>query len=55
VVLRVLHSLLQVSVNIVPVRFLLFSISTGVLAAMVVRELPGRCPRPGPSGSGRRR
>lgn len=36
---RVLHSLLQVSVNLVPVRFLLFVISTGVLAAMVVREL----------------
>jgi hypothetical protein len=39
VVVRVLHSLLQVSVNLVPVRFLLFAISTGVLAAMVVREL----------------
>ena len=36
---RVLHSLLQVSLNLVPVRFLLFVISTGVLAAMVVREL----------------
>ena len=36
---RVLHSLLQVSVNLVPVRFLLFVASTGVLAAMVVREL----------------
>ena len=36
---RVLHSLLQVTVNLVPVRFLLFTISTGVLAAMVVREL----------------
>jgi len=37
--LRVLHSLLQVSLNLVPVRFLLFVASTGVLAAMVVREL----------------
>lgn len=36
---RVLHSLLQVSVNLVAVRFLLFVVSTGVLAAMVVREL----------------
>ena len=32
---RVLHSLLQISINLVPVRFLLFVISTGVLAAMV--------------------
>ncbi len=39
VIVRVLHSLLQVSVNLGPVRFLLFVISTGVLAAMVVREL----------------
>ena len=37
--LRVLHSLVQVSVNLVPVRFLVFAVSTGVLAAMVVREL----------------
>ena len=36
---RVLHSLLQVSINLVARRFLLFVISTGVLAAMVVREL----------------
>lgn len=36
---RVLHSLLQISVNLVAIRFLLFVISTGVLAAMVVREL----------------
>ncbi|PIB90723.1 MAPEG family protein [Caulobacter sp. FWC2] len=36
---RVLHSLLQISINLVPLRFLLFVISTGVLAAMVVREL----------------
>jgi hypothetical protein len=36
---RVLHSLLQVSVNLVTARFLLFVVSTGVLAAMVVREL----------------
>ncbi|NQE64705.1 MAPEG family protein [Caulobacter sp. RHG1] len=39
VVARVLHSLVQVSVNLVAVRFLLFLVSTGVLAAMVVREL----------------
>ena len=39
VIVRVLHSLLQISVNLVPVRFLLFAVSTGVLAAMVVREL----------------
>ncbi|PHY18364.1 MAPEG family protein [Caulobacter sp. BP25] len=37
--LRVLHSLVQVSVNLVAVRFLLFALSTGVLAGMVVREL----------------
>lgn len=37
--LRVLHSLLQVSINLVALRFLLFVTSTGVLAAMVVREL----------------
>ena len=36
---RVLHSLVQVSVNLVALRFLLFLVSTGVLAAMVVREL----------------
>jgi len=39
VIVRMLHSLLQVSVNLVAVRFLLFAVSTGVLAAMVVREL----------------
>jgi hypothetical protein len=39
VAVRVIHSLLQISVNLVPVRFLLFVISTGVLAALVVREL----------------
>ena len=37
--LRVLHSLVQVSVNLVAIRFLVFAVSTGVLAAMVVREL----------------
>lgn len=37
--LRVLHSLVQVSVNLVAIRFLLFVLSTGVLAAMVIREL----------------
>lgn len=36
---RVLHSLLQISINLVALRFLLFVISTGVLAAMVAREL----------------
>lgn len=36
---RVLHSLVQVSINLVALRFLLFVISTGVLAAMVVMEL----------------
>jgi hypothetical protein len=39
VALRVLHSLVQVSVNIVLIRFLLFSLSTMALAWMVVREL----------------
>ena len=39
VALRVLHSLVQVSVNIVLIRFLLFSLSTIALAWMVVREL----------------
>jgi hypothetical protein len=39
VALRVLHSLVQVSVNIVLIRFLLFSLSTVALAWMVVREL----------------
>jgi hypothetical protein len=37
--LRVLHSLVQVSINLVALRFLLFAISTGVLAGMVIREL----------------
>ncbi|CAN7362570.1 MAPEG family protein [Caulobacter sp. LjRoot300] len=36
---RVLHSLIQVSVNIVLIRFLLFSAGTLVLAWMVAREL----------------
>lgn len=36
---RVLHSLVQISVNLVALRFLLFVVSTGVLAALVVREL----------------
>jgi hypothetical protein len=38
-IVRILHSLLQVSINLVAIRFLLFTVSTGVLAAMVVREL----------------
>ena len=37
--LRVAHSLVQVSVNAVTLRFLLFSLSTIALAVMVVREL----------------
>jgi hypothetical protein len=37
--LRVLHSLVQVTVNIVNLRFLLFSLSTITLAVMVAREL----------------
>ena len=39
VALRVVHSLVQVTVNAVGVRFLVFSLSTIVLAVMVVREL----------------
>ena len=39
VTLRVLHSLVQVTVNIVNLRFLLFVLSTICLAVMVVREL----------------
>jgi len=39
VALRVLHSLVQVSVNVVLLRFLLFSLATLTLAWMVVREL----------------
>ncbi len=41
VALRVLHSLVQISVNIVLLRFLLFSLSTIALGWMVVRELVG--------------
>ncbi|WP_299007174.1 MAPEG family protein [uncultured Caulobacter sp.] len=37
--LRVLHSLVQVSINLVAIRFLVFAVSTGVLAGMVVREM----------------
>jgi hypothetical protein len=37
--LRVLHSLIQISVNIVLLRFLAFSSATLVLAWMVAREL----------------
>uniref|UniRef100_B0T1T6 MAPEG family protein n=1 Tax=Caulobacter sp. (strain K31) TaxID=366602 RepID=B0T1T6_CAUSK len=39
VALRVLHSLIQISVNIVLLRFLVFALSTIALAWMVVREL----------------
>ncbi|PXA86262.1 hypothetical protein DMC25_14340 [Caulobacter sp. D4A] len=38
VALRVLHSLIQASINIVLARFAVFSLSTIVLGAMVVRE-----------------
>ena len=37
--LRVVHRLVQTTVNLVALRFLVFVISTGVLAAMVIREL----------------
>ena len=37
--LRVVHSLVQVSVNLVTLRFLAFLLSTVTLAVMVVREL----------------
>ncbi len=37
--LRVVHSLVQTTVNLVALRFLVFVLSTGVLAAMVIREL----------------
>ena len=39
VALRVLHSLVQVTVNVVNLRFVLFSLSTIVLGVMVAREL----------------
>ena len=39
VILRVLHSLVQVTINVVNLRFLLFSLATISLAVMVVREL----------------
>ena len=39
VALRVLHSLVQVSVNIVGARFLMFLLSSITLSVMVVREL----------------
>ncbi len=38
VALRVLHSLVQISFNLVNLRFLLFATSTITLAVMVVRE-----------------
>jgi hypothetical protein len=43
VALRVVHSLVQVSVNAVTLRFLVFSLSTIALAVMVVRELVRLC------------
>ena len=36
--LRVVHSLIQNTVNVVPVRFLVFSLSTIALAVMAIRE-----------------
>ncbi|WP_425999189.1 MAPEG family protein [Caulobacter sp. DWR1-3-2b1] len=38
VVVRILHSLIQMTVNLVNLRFLLFTASTITLAVMVVRE-----------------
>ncbi|MDG2530460.1 MAPEG family protein [Caulobacter endophyticus] len=38
VALRIVHSLVQASVNIVMARFAVFSLSTIVLAVMIVRE-----------------
>jgi hypothetical protein len=37
--LRVVHSLVQTTVNLVALRFLVFVLSTGVMAAMVIREM----------------
>ena len=37
--LRVVHSLVQTTVNLVALRFLVFVLSTGELEAMVIREL----------------
>lgn len=39
VALRVVHTLVQGTVNVVPLRFAVFALSTLVLMAMVVREL----------------
>jgi hypothetical protein len=39
--LRVVHSLIQCTVNYVPLRFLVFSLSTLVLMAMAAREVAG--------------
>ncbi len=39
VALRVVHSLIQNTVNIVPLRFAVFALSTFCLAAMAVREV----------------
>lgn len=39
VILRVAHSLFQATVNFVPVRFVLFSLSSVVLIVMAVRNL----------------
>jgi hypothetical protein len=39
VALRVIHSLIQCTINVVPLRFTVFSLSTLVLMAMAVRAL----------------
>lgn len=41
VILRVAHSIFQATVNFVPVRFVLFSLSSVVLIIMAVRNLLG--------------
>ena len=38
VALRILHSIVQATVNVVPIRFALFSLSWVALAIMIVRE-----------------
>jgi hypothetical protein len=37
--LRILHSLWQIRVNLIPARFLIFMVSTGVLIALAVRAV----------------
>jgi hypothetical protein len=38
VVLRIIHSLVQGTINIVAVRFSLFALAWGILGAMIIRE-----------------